>query len=265
MTEAPRIFSAPYYERMRLLEAGSWWNAGMRDIAAVLLEQADLPEKGKLIDVGCGSGQTMSWFEHAHPLWQTAGIDVSRDGAAAARAAGLDVSVADALNLPFASDSADLIITLDVLQHLPFPSGDEECLRECARVLRPGGYLLLRTNSQSIPRSTDDPANMFRKYDPRDLEEKLNRSGFDVIALSRANSILGFAEVLRELRASRESGTGYHGLLAVPNRKGGLGYSAKRAVLRVEGKLISRGVKLPAGRSIVALCRISASKAQNSR
>jgi ubiquinone/menaquinone biosynthesis C-methylase UbiE len=262
MSSAPRIFSAPYYERMRLLEAGSWWNAGMRDISSEMIKRANLPDTGNLIDVGCGSGQTMSWFEHEHPRWKTAGIDVSRDGVTAARAAGLDVSLGDALQLPFASSSADLVITLDVLQHLPFPSGDEECLRECARVLKPGGYLFLRTNAQSIPRSIDDPANMFRKYRPQDLENKLRRAGFEVIALSRANSILGFAEVVRELRASRESGSGYHGLLAVPKENRGVGYSAKRAILRAEGKLISRGARLPAGRSIVALCRTSGFKAQ---
>jgi SAM-dependent methyltransferase len=256
MSEAPRIFSAPYYERMRLLEAGSWWNAGMRDIAAQLLERAELPKNGTLVDVGCGSGQTMSWFEHEHPGWKSAGIDVSIDGVNAARAAGLDVTLADALRLPFASRTADLIITLDVLQHLPFPDGDVDCLKECARVLKPGGYIFVRTNCQSIPRATDDPANMFRKYDPADLERKLIAAGFDVIALSRANAILGFAEVLREIRASRESGSGYHGLLAVPEQNRGLGYSAKRAVLRAEGKLISGGARLPAGRSIVALCRI---------
>ncbi|MFP5356735.1 MAG: PadR family transcriptional regulator, partial [Gemmatimonadota bacterium] len=36
-------FTPEYYERMRRPEGVSWWNAGMRDIAAVLLEQADLP------------------------------------------------------------------------------------------------------------------------------------------------------------------------------------------------------------------------------
>ena len=30
---APRIFTPEYYARMRELEAGSWWNAAMRDVA----------------------------------------------------------------------------------------------------------------------------------------------------------------------------------------------------------------------------------------
>jgi SAM-dependent methyltransferase len=255
MTDAPKIFSAPYYERMRRLEAGSWWNAGMRDIASALLSRVSLPENGLLLDVGCGSGQTMSWFEDQHRGWSAVGVDISTDGVGAARAAGLSVALADALRLPFDPGFADLLITLDVLQHLPFPSGDITALMEFARVLKPGAHLFVRTNCQSIPRATDDPVNMFRKYEPDDLKAKLVAAGFEIIALSRANAVLGFAEVAREMRASRESGTGYHGLLAVPNAPRGLAYSLKRAVLRAEGALISAGFTLPAGRSIVALCR----------
>lgn len=58
--EAPRIFAPEYYRRMRALEAHGWWNAGMRDVAELLLARADLSEHGTLVDVGCGTGQTMA-------------------------------------------------------------------------------------------------------------------------------------------------------------------------------------------------------------
>lgn len=255
MSDAPRIFSDDYYERMRRLEAASWWNAGMRDIAAALLDGADLGPSGTLIDVGCGSGQTMSWFMESRPGWNAAGLDIAEDAVAAARSTGLAVTTGNALELPFESASADVVITLDVLQHLPLPAGDVDCLREIRRILRPGGYLFVRTNAQSIPRATEDPENNFRKYEPRKLREILDQAGFEVKALSRANAMLGLAEVARELRATRREGSGYHGLLAVPGRQGGLAYSAKRAMLRIEARLIGAGRGLPFGRSIVALCR----------
>jgi len=255
MSEAPRIFSEDYYERMRLLESASWWNAGMRDIASNMLKNANLDGSGTMIDVGCGSGQTMAWFTSSRPGWNAAGLDIAKDGVAAAKSAGLAVVTGNALELPFESSSADLVITLDVLQHLPLPAGDVDCLREIRRVVRPGGYLFIRTNCQSIPRATEDPANSFRKYEPSQLREKLDRAGFEVRGLSRANALLGLAEVARELRATRREGSGYHGLLAVPGRPGGLAYSAKRAMLRIEAALIGAGAGLPFGRSIVALCR----------
>jgi tRNA G46 methylase TrmB len=82
---APKIFAAEYYARMRELEQASWWNAGMRDLAARLFDGAGVPARGLLLDIGCGSGQTMAWFRDRWPEWQTVGLDVAREGLHAAR------------------------------------------------------------------------------------------------------------------------------------------------------------------------------------
>ena len=66
---APRIFTPEYYAHMRSLEGGSWWNAGMRDVALGLLGLAHLPAEGLALDVGCGSGQTMAWLRTVLPGW----------------------------------------------------------------------------------------------------------------------------------------------------------------------------------------------------
>src|SRR5215471_12623554 len=97
---APKIFTPEYYERMRALESDGWWNAGMRDVAAMLLQDARLPDQGALLDIGCGSGQTSVWFGSLFPLWRTAGLDVAMEGLQAASALGLGVTRASALSLP---------------------------------------------------------------------------------------------------------------------------------------------------------------------
>jgi SAM-dependent methyltransferase len=253
---APLIFTAEYYERMRQLESGGWWNAAMRDIAATLLARAALPERGMLLDVGCGSGQTMTWALGLLPRWSASGIDVSLDGLSAARDAGAGVAQASALALPYPTASVDLIITLDVVQHLPLQDGDVTALREMRRVLRPGGYLLLRTNAQAFPRTADDPRYDFHKYRPAELREKLREAGFDVLRLSRVNALLGLAEIPRELRARRMRGRdGYGGILATANGSHGWTQRARRAWLRAEGRAVAAGLTLPLGRTICALCR----------
>src|SRR6188768_1439950 len=139
--EAPRIFTPEYYRRMRDLESASWWNAGMRDVAASLLGDVPLPKAGLLLDVGCGSGQTMQWFAASHPAWRVVGLDVATEGLVAARALGsTTVLEGSALDLPVPSGSVDLVVTLDVLQHLPLQGGDRRALAEMARVLKPGGH-----------------------------------------------------------------------------------------------------------------------------
>ena len=254
---APRIFTPEYYARMRDLESVSWWNAGMRETARRLLDKANLPAKGRMLDAGCGSGQTMSWFLRSHPGWTATGIDIAAEPLAVARLTHSPVQRATALELPFAGGSFDLVVTLDLLQHLPLDDGDARALAEFARVLRPGGSLLIRTNAQAFPRIEDDPESSYRRYEPDDLRRRLGSAGFDVIVLGRINSLLGLAEIPRELRAIRANSPSYQGLLAEPNRDAGVAYFLKRSWLELEGRALAAGWQLPFGRTIFALCRAS--------
>jgi ubiquinone/menaquinone biosynthesis C-methylase UbiE len=250
---APKIFTPEYYARMRELEAGSWWNAAMRDIAGQLLRDVRLPAGGTVLDVGCGSGQTLAWFSRMFGAWRTVGCDISTDAVNAAARLGFEISRASALSLPYPDASADVVICLDVLQHVPLDGGDLTALREMRRVLRPGGWLFVRTNAQSFPASADDPEFQFHRYEPDELRGKLATAGFVVRRLSRVNALLGLAEIPRELRARRVQTAEYHGILATPNGHGSWVSAAKRAWLRVEGQAVRHGVRLPAGRTIVAL------------
>lgn len=253
---APKIFTSQYYARMRALEADSWWNAAMRDIAALLLRSASLPAQGTLLDLGAGSGQTIGWFVAAHPSWRAVGLDLAGDGLRAARAAGIrNVTRATALALPHSDQSADLVITLDLLQHLPLDGGDLAALQEMHRVLKPAGYLLLRTNAQAFPRTADDRRYNFHKYEPQELESKLCRVGFTVLRLSRLNALLGLAEIPREWQVARSGGEGYHGILAQAAPERPWPAALKRAWLRLEGRAVRAGWRLPFGRTIVALCQ----------
>jgi SAM-dependent methyltransferase len=253
--EGPHIFTHEYYARLRDLEATSWWNEGMRDIAAVLLNRAGIAETGVVLDAGCGSGQTMSWFLGQHPRWAAIGVDVATDGLQAARRDLLPVCCASALNLPLADKTVDLVISQDVLQHLPLAQGDAIALAEFFRVLRLGGTLLLRTNAQSFPRTPDDKEFSFRKYEPNELRRELSLAGFEIHTLGRCNAVLGLAEIPREFAAARHRGGGYHGVLAESRRDSGIAHTLKRGWLKLEGRALAAGLPLPLGRTLFALCR----------
>ena len=258
----PRIFAPEYYARMRALESGSWWNAAMRDTAAHWLTRAALPDHGLMLDVGCGSGQTMTWFARHWPAWRTLGLDVSREGLHAARQ-GADHRVlgASATDLPLPDGAVDAIVTLDVLQHLPLHGGDTQALAEMRRVLKPGGVLLVRTNAQSWPRTSDDEQYNFHKYAAGELRGKLAAAGFVVHRLGSLNALLGLAEIPRELRVRRVVGTGYAGLLAKAPRPDPL-WRIKHGWLRLEGSLVGAGFSLPLGRTILALAHADAKGGQ---
>ena len=250
----PMIFAPEYYTHLATLEAASWWNAGMRTAARRLLRLAGMPAQGTLLDLGCGSGQTLAWFRGEFPEWRTVGFDLSREGLHVARMAGEAVCEASALALPFPDHTFDAAITFDVLQHLPLDGGDATALREARRVLKPGGVLLVRTNAQSIPHTPPDQGYNFRKYTSRELRAVVELAGFEISRLGRLNALLGLAEIPRELRARRAAGSGYHGHLGhVPTP--GWSWYLKRGWLELEGALVSRGGSLPLGRTLLALAR----------
>ena len=252
---APKIFASECYANLAALEQSSWWSEGMRDLASALLADCGLPDRGTMLDVGCGSGQTMLWFRRQRPGWNAVGLDIAFEGLHAARAGGREqVLAASALELPIADASVDVVITLDVLQHLPLGGGDARALKEMRRVLRPGGLLFVRTNAQALPHTPDDPEYNFHKYTTVELRRTLETAAFKVRTIGRVNAVLGLAEIPRELRARKTAAGGYVRLLAtVP--PAGVAWRLKRSWLRLEGLMVTAGFSLPLGRTHVALAQ----------
>jgi ArsR family transcriptional regulator len=112
--------------------------------AAMAEAIGDRPFDG-LLDLGTGTGRMLELFA---PLYSRAiGIDTSGAMLAVARAnldrAGLthaQVRLGDINHLPFARNAFDVVTVHQVLHYLGDP---EPAIREAARVLRPGGRLLI--------------------------------------------------------------------------------------------------------------------------
>ncbi len=88
------------------------------------------------------------------------GCDVNEDDLAHARSVNQGVmnlryEVNDALNLSYANDSFDLVVSCEVIEHVGKP---ERMLAEIFRVLKPGGYAVLTFPSREFP-FTYDPVN----------------------------------------------------------------------------------------------------------
>jgi len=120
-----------------------------------MLSQALEGRAGRGIDLGCGLGeQARKLRDLGH---RVVGIDTARGlllaGANRARVGGSPVPVANARigQLPFADGSFDFAYAVGALHHLGGPDAQTEALHEAARVLEPGGLLLVHETNPRNP------------------------------------------------------------------------------------------------------------------
>ena len=102
-----------------------------------------LPERtGRVLELGCGDGETMRWLRAERQVDHAAAIELSPEAAERARGVFDEVVEADAVQgfACLAPGEFDLALTLDVLEHLPDP---EAAVRQLHARLRPGGALVV--------------------------------------------------------------------------------------------------------------------------
>lgn len=146
MTEAKLEYDAWHAERDVDVEADAPWHLLVR---AHLRAESDLAGR-RVLEIGCGRGGFSCWLASQEcPPDELVASDFSETavamGRAFARSRCLDDivwRVADIQQLPFSDAAFDTIISCETVEHVPDPA---RAVCELARVLRPGGRLLLTT------------------------------------------------------------------------------------------------------------------------
>ncbi|MBY6366778.1 class I SAM-dependent methyltransferase [Rhodococcoides corynebacterioides] len=115
-------------------------------------------------------------------------IGVDYDVAAAEHIAGryptVDITRGNLVDLPVADAAVDVVVTLQVIEHL---WDQDRFVRECRRVLAPGGMLIMSTpNRITFSPGRDTPLNPFhtRELDPTELTDLIVAGGFSVDSLT---------------------------------------------------------------------------------
>ena len=107
-----------------------------------LLENIELQENQRFLEVGCGTGAVSLYCAQNYPL-QVVGVDLDPDQIqnAQSNAKGIDMQFleADAAHLPFSDASFDIILSFGVMHHIP---RWVDALQEIVRVLNSQGHFI---------------------------------------------------------------------------------------------------------------------------
>ena len=177
-------------------------DAGVRFLHAV-------PE-GRLLDVGCGSGE---WLASMRELgWNVCGVDFDEGAVSLARQSGLDIRCGDLEAQRFPDESFDAVTLNHVIEHVPDPV---RTLLECARILKRNGKLVIFTpNSSSLGhrifrqhwRGLEPPRHL-HLFSPLSMKAVLNLAGFSDTSVRTINSSYVWQHSLR-LWVGRHGRTG---------------------------------------------------------
>jgi SAM-dependent methyltransferase len=184
----PTIESLHYFYQQYLPEEESSiesWEKMMKPVfnrAASLLQQ--YKREGQLLDVGAGFGFFLA--EMKDKGWDVTGVEISQKAMDYARNVfGLTIHPGPMEKVGFPDNYFDAVTGFYVIEHLPYPM---VFLRECHRILKPGGLLLLRyphttpiKNLLQIfgikNRLYDLPAHL-SDFSPKMIQRCLERIGF---------------------------------------------------------------------------------------
>jgi SAM-dependent methyltransferase len=253
---------ASEYARIYAHETTHFWYRGLHALVmrAVDVELARLGFAGggtaaesarpRVLDAGCGTGGVLSQLDRRARAY---GFDVSRDALGfCARRGHRRLARASITSVPFADASFDGIVSLDVLYHRAV-TDDHAALRELARLLRPGGFLILNLPAHPWLRGAhDEVIHTARRYTKRALLELAAAGGLGIARLSYFNCTL-FPLVAALRLLVRRPGRSAHGesdVRAMP----WLVERVLTSVLRTEGRVIMSR-PLPWGLSLFAILR----------
>jgi SAM-dependent methyltransferase len=178
------------YATMYKVEDDHWWYRGMSEISrAILLHWLPGSSNLRILDAGCGTGGNIRNFL---PLFGTpTGMDLSLNVLNYCRLRMIDsLACASVGEIPFDAGRFDLVTSFDVLYSASVPDV-ELALQETARVLVPGGHLLVRVPAYNWLRGSHDIAvHTARRFTASELTCHLRNAGFKVLHHTYANTIL---------------------------------------------------------------------------
>jgi SAM-dependent methyltransferase len=181
-------FEPEYFPRLASQEAGNFWFRA-RNRLLIWAMNRYFPKAKNFLEIGCGTGFVLSGLQETFPHLVLAGSEVFSEGLgfAATRLPGVELFQMDARRIPF-REEFDVIGAFDVLEHI---KDDEAVLSQMYQATRKGGGVMITVPHHKFLWSpVDEFARHVRRYETRELREKVQRAGFSTVRVTSFVSLL---------------------------------------------------------------------------
>ena len=165
------------YQKLYKFENFYWWHIGRKYIIQSLLCKILLKPNSKILDAGCGTGGNIETLAR---FGDVIGVDNSPEAIKFCEKRGFEnVQLKNIENTGFSDNSFDLIVALDILEHL---ENDIDALKEFHRILKEDGYILISVPAYQFLWSEHDIAvHHKRRYSMEEINTCLLEADFRVI------------------------------------------------------------------------------------
>jgi SAM-dependent methyltransferase len=125
------------------------WRAGQERRLNMVLSAAGRLMSGRVLDNGCGVGMYVQHLQpHAGAVY---GMEYDLDRAREAQQHSPNIFCGAGENIPLPAESMDVILSHEVLEHV---QDDRQAVCEMARLLRPGGRMIIFVPNRGYPFET---------------------------------------------------------------------------------------------------------------
>lgn len=242
-------FAPEYFSDLASCENGHFWFES-RNKLLMWAFQKYFPTMRSGLEIGCGTGFVLQSLAERFKRVRFSGSEVFREGLSFAgqRVPSAELFQMDARKVPFESEF-DVIGAFDVVEHI---EQDSEVLREMYSAIKPGGGIILTVPQHRwLWSDTDVYAHHKRRYTRRELKAKVENAGFRVEHMTSFITVL--LPVLMISRRRFKRSQSFHSEMEtqippVVNR-------VLMAALTMERWLLTRGLSLPAGGSLLLVAK----------
>ncbi|MGF1937282.1 MAG: class I SAM-dependent methyltransferase [Nostoc sp. ChiQUE02] len=175
------------YQQMMEVEDKHWWFVARRSIIEEVIRKLNLPADAEIFEAGCGTGGNLAMLSRHGQVYA---MELNE----AARTFASDLQLGEIQpgflpnDIPFADKKFDLIVLLDVLEHV---EEDTASLQALSAKLKPSGWLLITVPAYPwLWSKHDDLLHHKRRYMLHNLRQIVGDTGYHVHFVSYFNFVL---------------------------------------------------------------------------